>query len=103
MILPNGYEMTTTFFSDFSIANSFGLTAIQDTWNRAFAEWKDNYVYLSELSIVLNIMMWKHYDEKLKVQSETCELYKKLYMRTDDYAYTNLKGEELKFYFKLLD
>lgn len=48
-------------------------------------------------------MMWKYYDEKLKIQSETCELYKKLYMQTDDYAYNNLKGEELKFYFKVLD
>lgn len=103
MVLPNGYKMQSTFFSDFSIANPYGLNAIKDTWQRAFNEWKDNYIYLSELSIVLNVMMWKHYDEHLEVQSEICELYKNLYIQTDEYASNNLKGEELDFYIKLLD
>lgn len=36
----NGYELQTTFGDDFSIADRFGLSAIQDTFNRAFEEWK---------------------------------------------------------------
>ena len=36
----NGYEVQTTFWEDFSIAERFGLSAIQDTFNRAFKEWK---------------------------------------------------------------
>jgi len=36
----NGYEVKTTFWEDFSIAERFGLSAIQDTFNRAFKEWK---------------------------------------------------------------
>ena len=36
----NGTEVKTTFWEDFSIAERFGLSAIQDTFNRAFKEWK---------------------------------------------------------------
>ena len=36
----NGNEVKTTFWDDFSIAERFGLSAIQDTFNRAFKEWK---------------------------------------------------------------
>lgn len=42
----NGYELQTTFWSDFSIADRFGLSAIRDTFDRAFEEWKENYKYL---------------------------------------------------------
>ena len=38
----NGYEVKTTFWEDFSIAERFGLSAIQDTFNRAFKEWKED-------------------------------------------------------------
>lgn len=41
----NGYEMQTTFWQDFSIADKFGISAIEDTYERAFKEWKDNYIY----------------------------------------------------------
>lgn len=41
----NGYELQTTFWEDFSIADRFGLSAIQDTFKRAFEEWKNNYKY----------------------------------------------------------
>ena len=36
----NGNEVKTTFWEDFSIAERFGLSAIQDPFNRAFKEWK---------------------------------------------------------------
>ena len=36
----NGNEVKTTFWEDFSIAERFGLSAIRDTFNRAFKEWK---------------------------------------------------------------
>ena len=57
-VQENGYKFKTTFWSDFSIADRFGLDAVQDTFNRAFAEWKSNVIYLTELVLVLN---WKIY------------------------------------------
>lgn len=41
MVLDNGYKMTTTFINDFKIANAFGASAVQDTFDRAYEEWKD--------------------------------------------------------------
>ena len=56
----NDYQMMTTFWSDFSIADRFGARAIKDTYERAFNEWKDNYQYLTELVMVLNWKIWQH-------------------------------------------
>ena len=56
------YEPQTTFWIDFTIADKFGYFAVQDTYNRAFKEWKDNYIYLTELVIVLNHKVWQHCD-----------------------------------------
>ena len=50
----NGNEIKTMFWEDFSIAERFVLSAIQDTFNRAFKEWKEDYEFLTELVLVLN-------------------------------------------------
>lgn len=58
----NGYELQTTFWEDFTIADRFGLSAIQDTFNRAFEEWKEHYKYLTELILVLNHKIWQYHE-----------------------------------------
>lgn len=99
MTLPNGYTMTTTFFEDFQIANAFGVEAVKDTYNRAFKEWKDNYVYLTELVIALNLMIWATYGKNDKLS----EVYNELWMKADEYACNNLKGDELAFFYRTTD
>jgi hypothetical protein len=94
-----GYKPITTFYLDFSIADKFGATAIQDTYNRAFAEWKNNYKYLTELSMVLNWKIWRWYNEN----EEYGHLYDKLWKEVDAYCIENLKGEELDYYFETTD
>ena len=99
MTTPNGYELTTTFWQDFSIADRFGVQAIRDTFNRAFEEWKTNYVYLTELVIVLNWKIWVWYQK-----NGNCEqswLYNELWEKADEYAMENLKGEELDFFIRV--
>ena len=49
-----GYKPFTTFWQDFSIADVFGKEAVMDTFQRAFEEWKNNYVFITELVMVLN-------------------------------------------------
>lgn len=100
MTLPNGYEMTTTFWEDFSIADCFGVTAIRETYLRAFAEWKKNYVYLTELVIVLNHKLWQYY--RLG-NDEYARVYNDLWEKADAYACNNLKGEELSFFYQITD
>ena len=59
----NGNEVKTTFWEDFSIAERFGLSAIQDTFNRAFKEWKEDYEFLTELVLVLNHKIWQYHEK----------------------------------------
>ena len=100
METPNGYKMVSTFPSDFTIADKFGENAIRDTFNRAFNEWKSNYVYLTELVISLNWKIWEHYE---KGNQEIAKVYNELWEQADNYACENLKGEELSFFYRVTD
>ena len=100
METPNGYKMVSTFPTDFTIADKFGENAIRDTFNRAFNEWKSNYVYLTELVISLNWKIWEHYE---KGNQEIAKVYNELWEQADNYACENLKGEELKFFYRVTD
>lgn len=99
MILGYNYETKTTFWEDFTIADCFGVSAIRDTFNRAFDEWKSNYVYLTELVMVLNHKIWQHYQTNEKV----AKLYDTLWRKADAYACGNLKGEELTYFYDTTD
>lgn len=90
-----GYKPITTFWEDFSIADRFGESAVRDTFNRAFDDWKSNYKYLAELAIVLNHKSWVYEI----ISPNLCELYAELYYKVDDYAVNNLSGEELTYYY----
>lgn len=94
-----GYEEKTTFWMDFSIADRFGVSAIEDTFKRAFQGWKDNVIFLTELAMVLNHKIWQHY-EKNPTYGQT---YDKLWRKVDDWAYENLKDDDLQYYLKTTD
>lgn len=94
-----GYKPITTFYQDFSIADMFGKSAILDTYNRAFEEWKKDYKYLTELVMVLNWKIWEHY----KTKKELAEIYNNLWEKTDLYAQDNLKGKELSYFYSTTD
>lgn len=101
MYLPNtDYELQTTFWMDFSIADRFGPAAVQDTFDRAFTEWKDNCVYLTELVMVLNHKLWQWYNSG---RPDMAEMYNKLYGEADTYAQEHLTGEEADYYYRTTD
>lgn len=94
-----GYKPVTTFYTDFSIADKFGLSAIQDTYERSFEEWKTNCRYVTELAMVLNWKCWRWY----RVNDEYSKLYTDLFRKLDEWLMNNLKGEELEYYIKTTD
>ena len=95
----NGYELQTTFWEDFSIADRFGLAAVLDTFNRAFREWKGDYKFLTELTLVLNHKIWQYYENR----PDMAVLYNTLLEQADQYAKENLKGNELSYYWEVTD
>lgn len=94
-----GYKPITTFWQDFSIADNFGEAAIVDTYERAFSEWKTNYKYLTELVMVLNWKIWQWFE----TNEDRAMLYQTLWGKADEYACTNLKGEELAYFYSTTD
>lgn len=96
----NGYTTITTFWSDFSIADKFGVVTIKDTYKRAFNEWKDNYKYLTELVMILNWKIWEHHENNNRAYAE---LYNALWEAADAYACENLHGDEADYFFRVTD
>lgn len=94
-----GYKPLTTFYTDFSIADKFGLSAIQNTYIRVFAEWKSNYKYITELAMVLNWKCWRWH----QVNNDYSRLYTTLFWQLDEWIMDNLKGEELDYYIRTTD
>lgn len=94
-----GYKPITTFYTDFSIADNFGIEAIKDTYKRAFKEWRNNYKYLTELVMALNWKIWEHHESN----EEFASIYNELWSETDKYAQENLTGEELSYFYRTTD
>lgn len=95
----NGYETKTTFWEDFSIADMFGINAVKDTYNRAFNGWKNDYIYLTELVMVLNWKIWQHHENNMPL----ARVYNDLWEKADEYACKHLKGEEAEYFFRVTD
>ena len=94
------YEMKTTFWMDFTIADAFGTVAVEDTFNRAFGEWRTDTVYVTELALVMNWKCWDHYE---KGNAELSTLYSKLYYVVRDWCLDNLEGEDFEYYYRTTD
>lgn len=94
-----GYKPQTTIYTDFSIAEPFGADAVKDTYNRIFAEWKDNHVYLTEFVMALNWKIWEHHGHN----DELARLYNELWEKADQYAVNTLQGEELSYFYRTTD
>ena len=94
-----GYKPITTFYTDFSIADWFGESAIRDTFKRAFNGWKNNHKYLTELVMALNWKIWEHYE----TNERYAEVYHELWEKADGWAMDNLKGEELSYFLRTTD
>ena len=93
-------NFSTTFALDFTIADHFGASAVRDTFNRAFDEWKDDYRYLTDLVIVLNHKIWQHYECGNVALSR---LYDELWRKADEYAWNTLQGDQQDYYFRMTD
>lgn len=101
MTLPNGYTLTSTFMHDFEIAERFGADAVKDTFDRAFAEWKDNPTMLAELAVVTNTRCWDTYAMENYLLSG---MYSGMYYMCTGYAYDGTRPEEfVSIFFNIVD
>lgn len=94
------YECKTTFWDDFSLADTSGKKAVIGTYRRVFDEWKSNAVYLTELVMVLNHKIWQHYEDN---NDTLARLYDELWREADAYAVDHLTGADLRYYLQTID
>ena len=94
------YEMKTTFWQDFTIADAFGEDAVKDTFKRAFGEWKHNVVYVTELVLVMNWKCWDHYHVDNK---DLGKLYCDLYFEARDWCLDHLRGADFDYFWRTTD
>jgi hypothetical protein len=92
-------RVSSTFFDDFSIADAYGNAAIKDTYKRALNEWKSNGKMLTELVAVLNHKIWQWFNRN----NERSKLYDELWRKADIYAQEHLKGDDVKYFYYVLD
>ena len=98
----SGYEMVSTFASDFAIAEWYGADSVNDTFNRTTKEWLSNVKYFAEIVMTLNAFCWRWYEWEGE-ESELGKLFSDLYYRANELAYDTYEGEDARMYFELTD
>ena len=98
-----GYKPMYTFYEDLSIAEMFGLDAVKETYDEIMKSWSKEYKALTEFVMALNWKTWEHADKEGRCSSKICELYINLFEEAQNYAYENLKGDELKYFMEVTD
>ena len=98
----SGYKRKTTFYSDLSIAECYGVDAIKDTYNRVVKEWMGNIEYITEFAICLNHKSWEHH---ARHNDNLVKLYAELWYEIKDKIYEHYDGNQdaLDYFFEVTD
>lgn len=99
-----GHERKTTFFSDLSIAECYGVDGIRDTYNRVMQEWMGDLVFITEFIVCLGLKSSQWCDDRKHGQT-FCNLYSDLYHEAVDAFYKHYEGNEdaLDYFFEMTD
>lgn len=93
--------METTFWSNFTIADHFGIEAVKDTYKRGLDYALLDVHYYAELALVLNHKIWEHYKQN---NLALAKLYDELWREVDGKAYDFFTNEkEQHIYFQMTD
>lgn len=125
-------RFSSTFYTDFAIANAFGESAVRGTFRRAFAEWREDYRYLTDLVMALNRHLWERNARERSLVEAVAKMhpeitdgemreiartwnehhrrcpvlqyaYEELWRKANNYAYDHLTGEELAYFYRITD
>lgn len=102
-----------TFALDFTISAMFrGAKGVEETYKRAFEEWKKDIRYLTALAITMNHLGWRYWDEDKELGKKFFEYWEKLDAfildcdyneETDEENYKNFTAEEVSYFIRACD
>ena len=95
-----GYEEKTTFWRDFSITElALGEGGVRNMYSTLFTKHKDNYIYLTELVMVLKYKYIRWDKSNLSL----AKVYYSLWKRSYDFANEQFNGTELSYFKKSVE
>lgn len=95
-----GYKPMTTFYTDFSIAEKFGINAVKSTFDDIMKNADClPYKYLTEFVMALNWKCWRWYQHN----DALSKLYADCFYKAQEFAYKHLKGEKLEYFISTTD
>ena len=95
-----GYTQRTTFWDDFTIAERWGVKAIEDTYRNAFNSWKTDVVFITELVLVLN---WKMLYMDEKHMTEKSAMYYKCWVELSNWCERHLEAGAYEYFILVTD
>lgn len=97
-----GKKRKTTFMSDLSVGEWYGLNGVFDTIKNAISSWCDDEKYMAEFVLCLNWKAWEHYARK---NTQWVRAYSFLYDNIRDLMYDYYAEDEEKtaYMYKYLD
>lgn len=108
----NEWRVGTTFYGDFVVAQHYSekdssLYALEDTFKRAFGEWKNSIKYMVELCLVMNHLCWNTFSEgKMEISGWYSDRYyqiKSWIFGEDESGSQRFASEDLEKAFDVLD
>lgn len=101
----NGYTRISTFYSDLSIAERYGINAIKITFDNVVEQWKNDYKMFTEFIMSLNLKAWQFSTDTSinKANMEYSELYSELFYKAQDIAYEVFSDEGKSYLFRMTD
>lgn len=96
----NGYKRKTTYYTDFGIAEPFGLDAIRDTYDTAVKHWGNNIEWMTEIVMVLNWKIWEHFHSG---HDALARFYDGLWREASQYVREHFSGDDLAYYYEMTD
>ena len=109
----NGYERITTFYSDLSIAEWYGINSIKESFRDITKSWISDYKFYTEFILCLNWKIWEWYHEEGEdsnkildhKNNEVANVYNDLYYKAMEF-FEKRYGEDdevMQYYFEVTD
>lgn len=88
-----GKERKTTFMSDLSIGEWYGLRGVFNTIKNAMTSWRDDEKYMAEFVLCLN---WKAWEHDARQNTNWVKFWSVMYELVRDLMYDYYEGDEEK-------
>ena len=95
------YRSKTDLWTRYSIADNDCVKALRSLFKETFEIAKQDYIYLTELVMVLNHRMWYWYG--LNPDSPMVAAYTTCYEKAHNWALTHLNRDEIRYYCSVTD